>query len=210
MRIGILLLTTMAASACGDPVRRGDGYFGEDFARFTARLTGPPMGYAEGDRLLPWLQDVSGRGGSADGTDQFQPQSFPHDFIIDFSAAPRGGMFSAEARTDPAHIWYVQVTVESLRGPLQPSGLAASVNHWIAYSAEPIQIFPFGPGETPLNLPAGFSLVRRACSPGQLNQYTIAPASEVIVVEPIAQDFAENEYRARCGAPLLPDGWLGL
>lgn len=204
MRIAILLLGLAGLSACGDPVRRGDTYTGDPLIRFNARLLGAPPGYQQGDPLQPMLADVVGGSSSGDGTEQFIPRSFPHRFDVEFSLPPLIVHSNTDASTDPARVWYVEITIEQPLALIRQTGKASSVNQWIAYSAQAVRVFPFGPEGTPLDLPGGFALVRRSCVPGQLNQLAIVPNSEVIVVEPLTQDTAENEYRSRCGVPLLP------
>jgi hypothetical protein len=205
MRIDILLFALVGLSACGDAVRRGDSYVGEPLIRFSARVIGPPPDYQQGDRLQPSLMNVDGGGGgSVGGSYQFEPRSFPHRFNVDFSLPPLIVHSNRDASTDPARVWYVQVTLERDYAVIRPQGRAASLNHWIAYSEQAVQVFPFGADGPPLDLPGGFVLVRRTCAPGQLNQLSQIPNTEDIILEPVTQDTAENEYRSRCGAPLIP------
>ena len=205
MRIHVLLLALACVHACGDPVRKGDGYSGEPYVSYAARLTGPPRDFREGDSLRTgWDALVNGRWTTMREA-LFQPRSFPHDFTISLSTPPRSDLpiFRADGGIDLSQVWYVQVSLRSPHFP-GPPARAASVNHWLAYSEGPVRLHPLGDDGPALDLPGGYRLIRRTCSPGQLNQLVVVPDDEVIVVEPLKHHTVENEYRARCGAPLLP------
>jgi hypothetical protein len=195
----VLIAAVLGLGACGDPVRRGDAYFGEAFVRFAARLTGPVAGFQKGDRLQPWWQTTDGLGGGADPSDGFEPRSFPHDFIVDVTFPPRATIGGQDPAADPADFWYIEVTGAGSHDPLGETGKAASLNHWIGHSQGPVQVFPVGAQGPSLDLPGGYVLISRTCSPGQLNQLAIVPSTEVIVVQPLSHPSAEEAYLARCG-----------
>jgi hypothetical protein len=190
IRILSLLLAIGGVVACGDPVRMGDRYNGELYARFAGRLTGPPMGYQEDDPLMQIRQPVGGP--SSKVSRLVFPRSFPHDFTIDVLYPPH-----------LTELWFIEFSLPAQRNA-GPPGRAASLNHWLAYSEGPVRLHPLGADGPALDLPGGYRLIRRTCSPGQLNQLAVVPSDEVMMVEPLQHDTAENEYRARCGAPLLP------
>jgi hypothetical protein len=90
MRIAITLLALLSVPACGEPTRRGDEHFGASAVRFSARLTGPPMGYQAGDFLQPGLENVARGGGGSRGNDRFRPETFRHlDLPAGFSLIRR-------------------------------------------------------------------------------------------------------------------------
>jgi hypothetical protein len=88
MRIAVTLLALLGIPACGEATRRGDENFGASAVRFFARLTGPPMGYQAGDFLQPGLETVDWGGGGSRGNDRFPPETFPHAFVVEFTAPP--------------------------------------------------------------------------------------------------------------------------
>lgn len=197
-----LPIAVVAAAGCGDPVR-DPGYAGKPLASFAARLVGPPSGHQPGALLQPWLRDVNGRGASGTGTKRLAPSSFPHSFAVDFPTPP--GKLS-ESQWEPLltttgtmvrlPIWWIEVSSDFPLGA--DTGVAVSLNHWIAHSHEPVGILPFGAGGPSVQLPGGYSLIRRSCLAGQPAQLTVAPSAEVIDVVPITADDPEEAFRARC------------
>ena len=185
MRMLGLALGLLCLNACGGPVLGGQ-YAGEPVIRFAARLMGVSGDYHSGDRLHYEMHDLPDFGGGLGGGG-VQPGSLPHDFLIPVFVAPTASVSvtNGVVTVAPAQLWFVEVKNDSESSSLGP--VAASINHWVGFSAEAKRVLPFGPEGPPLDLPAGFSRILRTCSPGRLNQLTLLPLDEVIIVEAVTQ-----------------------